>query len=229
MPPKRNPKAQPKRPPPQQEEERPASLMDVVEELEEEVERVPKPAPKRRAKRGSKKVTREEMINKFDEALSKYTLPTEEEDNKYREIMQAAHDEIMGLRTNYERAIGKRRPKNPAASAKSRTQSGLTCPIRISREFCEWAGWDPEELHSRNEMSAKINEYVKAHNLQSTKNGTIIIIDEDNEEAMELAQLLRYDPDKDGPLNFGTFRKFMEVHCTKKGQPIPPVEMEENE
>lgn len=60
--------------------------------------------------------------------------------------------------------------------AKSRSEkNGFKKPLKITEELRAVIGLAPEELVSRSEVTTKLNEYAKTHNL---KNGQEIIMDD---------------------------------------------------
>ena len=82
------------------------------------------------------------------------------------------------------------RPKRSTKGTQSKNQnSGLLKPVAISKEIAEFAGWNPDELHSRVDVTKSICDYIKTKELQKTSNRKNIIPDD------VLKTLLRWDED----------------------------------
>lgn len=82
------------------------------------------------------------------------------------------------------------RPKRSTKGAQNKNQnSGLLKPVAISKEIAEFAGWNPDELHSRVDVTKSICDYIKTKGLQKTSNKKNIIPDD------VLKTLLRWDED----------------------------------
>jgi chromatin remodeling complex protein RSC6 len=82
------------------------------------------------------------------------------------------------------------RPKRSTKGTQSKNQnSGLLKPVAISKEIAEFAGWNPDELHSRVDVTKSICDYIKTKGLQKTSNRKNIIPDD------VLKTLLRWDED----------------------------------
>jgi chromatin remodeling complex protein RSC6 len=82
------------------------------------------------------------------------------------------------------------RPKRSTKGAQNRNQnSGLLKPVAISKEIAEFAGWNPDELHSRVDVTKSICDYIKTNGLQKASNKKNIIPDD------VLKTLLKWDED----------------------------------
>jgi hypothetical protein len=83
------------------------------------------------------------------------------------------------------------RPKRSTKGTQNKNQnSGLLKPVAISKEIATFAGWSPDELHSRVDVTKAICDYIKTNGLQKTSNKKNIIPDE------VLKTLLKWDEDK---------------------------------
>lgn len=90
-------------------------------------------------------------------------------------------------------------PKRPSALQK---------PVAISNELCKFLGFEPDTEHSRQEVTAAINAYVKTNNLQNPENRRYILL-EGSDAATSLKTLLR-DPDQ--PLTFFNIQRYLKPH-----------------
>lgn len=82
------------------------------------------------------------------------------------------------------------RPKRSAKGSQNKNQnSGLLKPVAISKEIADFAGWNPDELHSRVDVTKSICGYIKTKGLQKTSNKKNIIPDD------VLKTLLQWDED----------------------------------
>jgi len=82
------------------------------------------------------------------------------------------------------------RPKRSVKSSQSKNQnSGLLKPVAISKEIAKFAGWNPDELHSRVDVTKSICDYIKINGLQKTSNKKNILPDD------VLKTLLNWDED----------------------------------
>lgn len=106
---------------------------------------------------------------------------------------------------------GKRARKSPAADADPdapKRPSALQKPVAISNELCKFLGFDVDTEHSRQEVTATINAYIKTNDLQDPKNRRFILL-EGSDAAARLKVLLR-DPDQ--PVTFFNIQRYLKPH-----------------
>lgn len=102
----------------------------------------------------------------------------------------------------------KMRGKKPRVVDPNKPPSGFAKPGPISPELAKFLGLPKDELIARTEVTRKITDYCKQHNLQKKEDGRHI-----NPDA-KLKKLLSI---KDGEeLTFFNLQKFMKVHYPKK-------------
>ena len=101
-----------------------------------------------------------------------------------------------------------RRPAVDADSDAPKRPSALQKPVAISNELCKFLGFEPDTEHSRQEVTATINAYVKTNNLQNPENRRYILL-EGSDAATSLKALLR-DPDQ--PLTFFNIQRYLKPH-----------------
>jgi chromatin remodeling complex protein RSC6 len=70
----------------------------------------------------------------------------------------------------------------------------------------KFAGWKADELHSRNEVTKLLCEYIAKNNLKNSENKRLINVD------APLKSLLRYDEARDGPLTYARIQKLLKPH-----------------
>ena len=108
-------------------------------------------------------------------------------------------------------ARSKRARKSPVASDDPdapKRPSALQKPVAISNELCKFLGFEPDTEHSRQEVTATINAYIKNNNLQNPENRRFILLD-GSDAATHLKALLR-DPDQ--PVTFFNIQRYLKPH-----------------
>ena len=108
-------------------------------------------------------------------------------------------------------ARSKRARKSPVSSDDPdapKRPSALQKPVAISNELCKFLGFEPDTEHSRQEVTATINSYIKDNNLQNPENRRFILL-EGSDAAARLKTLLR-DPDQ--PVTFFNIQRYLKPH-----------------
>lgn len=108
-------------------------------------------------------------------------------------------------------ARSKRTRKSPVTSDDPdapKRPSALQKPVAISNELCKFLGFEPDTEHSRQEVTATINAFVKDNNLQNPENRRFILLD-GSDAAARLKTLLR-DPDQ--PVTFFNIQRYLKPH-----------------
>ena len=101
----------------------------------------------------------------------------------------------------------KRPRKSPDPDAPKRP-SALQKPVAISNELCKFLGFEPDTEHSRQEVTATINSYIKGNDLQNPENRRFILL-EGTDAGVKLKALLR-DPDQ--PVTFFNIQRYLKPH-----------------
>jgi chromatin remodeling complex protein RSC6 len=83
------------------------------------------------------------------------------------------------------------KPKRSNKGKNQNQNSGLLKPVGVSEEMARFANWDPEDRHSRVDVTKVICAYVKDNNLQKETNKKTIIPDE------KLKTILRWVPENE--------------------------------
>lgn len=105
----------------------------------------------------------------------------------------------------------KRARKSPIVDADPdapKRTSALQKPVAISNELCKFLGFEADTEHSRQEVTAAINSYIKDNNLQNPENRRFILLD-GSDAALRLKTLLR-DPDQ--PVTFFNIQRYLKPH-----------------
>lgn len=90
-------------------------------------------------------------------------------------------------------------PKRPSALQK---------PVAISNELCKFLGFETDTEHSRQEVTATINAYIKDNNLQNPENRRFILLD--GSDAAERLKVLLREPDQ--PVTFFNIQRYLKPH-----------------
>ena len=112
-------------------------------------------------------------------------------------------------------ARSKRSRKSPVADADPdapKRPSALQKPVAISNELCKFLGFEPDTEHSRQEVTATINAFIKDNNLQNPENRRFILL-EGSDAGARLKALLR-DPDQ--PVTFFNIQRYPMSEKEKK-------------
>ncbi len=95
-----------------------------------------------------------------------------------------------------------KKPKKRSENA----QSGFMKPVRVSKQMAEFAGWNPNDLHSRVEVTKFICNYIKQNNLQNPADRRQILVDD------RLSKLLNHTKNSDTPLTYYLLQKKIQPH-----------------
>lgn len=167
------------------------------------------------ASRVRRVVTRESFQNDFDELVKTLeeevkTLRQSTEKTKGVKFLRSHLKRLKTLKNDSLRVTKSKQRSNRPRN----TNSGFMKPVKISPEMASFTGFKANELHSRNEITKFICDYVKSHNLQNPEDRRRINCDD------KLKALLKYDADnvplgKDGkPAHLTYFRlqQYMQPH-----------------
>jgi len=183
------------------------SVVESREEktLEEEAIRVPPPPSSSRAIIAS----REELEVAFDLLVERLDreIESKKEDKKHSinlKTLRSITSDVKKLRKGSMKLARKTKQKS---TTDIQNQGGFLKPVKVSKGLCKFAGWSPEELRSRVEVTQYICNYIKEHNLQNPNNRREIIPDK------KLSKLLSYDSkSEDQPLTYWYLQKKMKDH-----------------
>ena len=114
----------------------------------------------------------------------------------------------------------KRAPPSSDEEPVEKKPSALQKPVKISDELCVFLGFTVGEMYSRQEVTAKINKYVKAHDLQNPENKRFILLDT-CPAGEQLGTLLR-TPDQ--PLTFFNIQRYLKPHYPPSNKDIKEAE-----
>ena len=122
-------------------------------------------------------------------------------------IMTSVRGSVRDLEKKTAREI-KAALKAKAKNRKgNRAPSGFVMPAKISDELAMFLGKEQGSEMARTEVTREINAYIRAHNLQDSKNGRIINAD------ASLTKLLKLD--KEDELTYFNLQRYMSPHFAK--------------
>ena len=179
-----------------------------------------------KAKKASKKVVEETPVVETPVVETPVVDTPVQEDNGYDQEFQEIQEQLKSAMTlikslttqvsKLEKRVArdrkvmekKVRGKKPRVVDPNKPPSGFAKPGPISPELAKFLGVPKDELIARTEVTRKITEYCKQHNLQKKEDGRHINPDK------ALKKLLSI---KDGDeLTFFNLQKYMKVHYPKK-------------
>lgn len=133
-----------------------------------------------------RKVIREDVLLRFDTLME--TL------EKEIELTRSDKSRNVSLKTFRSLSKDVKRLRNDAAKVMktkrkttSNSSSGFKKPVKVSKQIAKFAGWNPEELKSRNDVTKVLCDYIKKNDLQNPKDRREILVDK------RLAKILNYD------------------------------------
>lgn len=151
----------------------------------------------------------EELELAFDrlvDRLSREIESKKEDKSKTMSLktVRSITSDVKKLRKDSVRLARKGKRK---ATTRSNVESGFLKPVKVSKGMCKFAGWSPEDLHSRVDVTKFICNYVKEHDLQNPSDRRQIIPDK------KLSKLLSYDAKiEDQPLTYFYLQKKIKDH-----------------
>ena len=121
----------------------------------------------------------------------------------------SARMKVLQKEVNKSARYTKRARKSPDVDPDApKRPSALQKPVAISNELCKFLGFEPNTEHSRQEVTATINSYIKNNQLQNPENRRYILL-EGSDAAISLKTLLR-SPDQ--PVTFFNIQRYLKPH-----------------
>jgi len=121
--------------------------------------------------------------------------------------MKALTKDVNKLRVSKAGGKKQKRVVNPDTPRKL---GALEKPVPISEELAEFLGLTKGEMYSRQQVTQRVNKFVKDNDLQNPENRRYILLE--SEAGLKLKSLLR-DPDQ--PLTFFNIQRYLKVHYPK--------------
>ena len=181
---------------------------DIIEddEIIEEEEVVVAPKTKRRTP------TRESVLTSFEELITSVeneiqTLREGPAKIKGVKFLRSMNKNLKQIRNKAARVMKKKKKTTRVGNQ----NSGFKKPVAISSELAEFAGWKPDDLRSRVDVTTYICDYIKTHDLQNPEDRRQIQPD------AKLQKLLKFDPKKiKEPLRYYSLQTYLKTHFIKK-------------
>src|SRR3990167_3210302 len=124
-------------------------------------------------------------------------------------FLRTINKHVKSLRTHASRLTKRKIQRRPGANT-----GGFSKPVNVSRELADFAGWNPSELHSRNDVTRLMCKYIKDHNLQNPQDGRQIQVENDP----VLSGLLGYDVETaSAPLTYYSLQTYLKRHYPTTG------------
>jgi len=154
------------------------------------------------------------MKEKFESDIANIRTANKEAKEKKTKKVVSSLKTMLGLSKMYRKLMTdafKVMKIRSATSRRNDSNAGFNKPYQLTPVLYEFTGWAVGSLHSRNEVTKFICQYVKDHKLQDKTCGSLINPD------LPLQKLLGYDP-KNIPLGEVTTFDIKEVKDEKTGK-----------
>ena len=156
--------------------------------------------------------TRESVLESFDNIIT----CVENEIQNLREgaakikgvkFLRSLNKNLKNVRTKAGRVM-KTKKKTTRVNSEN---SGFKKPVSISKDLASFAGWNPEDLRSRVDVTKYICNYIKTHDLQNPDDRRQIQPD------AKLQKLLGFSTDTETePLRYYSLQTYLKPHFPKK-------------
>ena len=156
----------------------------------------------------SKVTSPETVMTMFDDILSdleKEIAKVKESKTHGIKFLRSVNKNIKSLRGKVT-TVFKQKRKIKRTSTKS--NSGFLKPVKVSKEMAKFSGWNPDELHSRVDVTKALCKYIKDNDLQDPSDRRIIKPDSN------LSKLLDYKNKKE-PLTYFRIQSCLKEHFPK--------------
>ena len=124
-------------------------------------------------------------------------------------FLRSVNKNVKAFRTKTFRVMKQKPPKVKNVANRNNTNSGFLKPVSISKEMSTFAGWKPDELHSRVDVTKYICNYIKENNLQNPDDKRQITPD------AKLKKLLNYTTKDGEPLKYYSLQTYLKQHFPK--------------
>lgn len=150
-----------------------------------------------------------ELLNEYDTKVRDLKALSVEVRKTLRSYSKLTKDEVKAV------SKGKRVKKARDPNAPKRAPSGFAKPTNLSPELCKFLGVPANTQVARTDVTKKVTEYIKTHNLQNPDNKREILLDG------PLKALLAPPPDTS--VTFFSLQTHMKKHFVGS-TPAAPVE-----
>ena len=187
---------------------------------------VKKSSTKSQSKKSSKKEQPPPVEQPVETAVVEETPPVEKDEDNYDQEFATLHEQLASalqtvkavcssLKALEKRVARDRKVMNKKMRGRAKRvvdpnkpPSGFAKPGPVSKELATFLGLDDGELIARTEVTKKITQYCKEHNLQKAEDKRTINVDS------ALKKLLRMK--KGEELTFFNLQKYMKIHYPNK-------------
>ena len=184
-----------------------AAVAPAPEEVQDVAEDVPVEADTTipSTKRIVTKETIDAMFEQFLVRISEQMELTRESKDRNVTVRfwQSLERDAKKLRTDVRRVTKLKR------RCERNLNGGFDKKFQVTKEIAKFVGWDPTEMHSRNDVSNAIISYVKENKLQNPADGREIFPDK------KLTKILGFDESEMGTLTFYKIQKLIGKHFIK--------------
>ena len=142
-----------------------------------------------------------ELLNQYDDQLKGLKNLSVEIRRTMKAYSKASKDELK------QASKGKRVKKAKDPNAPKREPSGFAKPTNLSPDLCAFLGLPSDTMVARTDVTKKVTEYIKEHNLQNPENRREIVPD------AKLKKLL--DPPAGTTITFFSLQTHMKKHFVK--------------
>lgn len=142
----------------------------------------------------------QEIVDMINEEITR--LRSSESKAKGVKFLRSLGKKVKTYNNNVAR-VTKQRPRTKRENSNN---SGFLKPVQISRELCDFTGWNPSELKSRVDVTKYICNYIKENDLQNPDDRREIFADD------RLCELLNYERERDGELKYYHVQRFLKPH-----------------
>ncbi len=145
-----------------------------------------------------------ELITELEQQIAQLRDSSDKGSVKY---LRGVLRRVKNLQSSCSRVLRRKQP-----TKRVNNNSGFLKPVQISPEIAKFTSLDPASLHSRVDVTKRVCDYIKQHNLQNPEDKRQIVADP------ALSKILGYDAKKDQPLTYYRIQTLLKNHFVKDQQ-----------
>lgn len=139
-----------------------------------------------------------ELITELEQQIAQLRDSSDKGSVKY---LRGVLRRVKSLQSSSARVLRRKQP-----TKRVNNNSGFLKPVQISAEIAKFTNLDPASLHSRVDVTKRVCDYIKDHNLQNPEDKRQIMAD------ASLSKILGYDSKKDQPLTYYRIQSLLKDH-----------------